>query len=269
MHTRSVLLTLILTLSSGGWASAQSKELAGIAHVAFRAADLERSRRFYENLGFEKAFEFADSGKVTELFIKVNDRQFIELYPQSQESQSVGFMHVCFEVNDIESLRKAYTNEGLNPPESRKFRAGNLLFVLHDPEGQLLEYTQYLPGSLHDADHGQHLGKERISTHLLATSTPAKDLSVEREFYSGKLGFAGTDASPTLRLPGNSGDELDLTTLSKGSAVVTFTVDNVKNAAEILKKRGLTTETQRNNVAVRDPDGTLIVFRATHKNEKE
>jgi hypothetical protein len=38
-------------------------------------------------------------------------------------------MHVFYEVHDIESLRAAYIQRGLNPPEAKKFRAGNLLFV--------------------------------------------------------------------------------------------------------------------------------------------
>ena len=60
----------------------------------------------------------------------------------------MGLIHICYEVHDIESLRNAYIKLGLNPPEAKKFRAGNLLFVLRDPEGQIVEFTQYLPGSL-------------------------------------------------------------------------------------------------------------------------
>jgi hypothetical protein len=37
-------------------------------------------------------------GVPTQSFIKINDRQFIELYPQREASQTIGFMHVCFEV---------------------------------------------------------------------------------------------------------------------------------------------------------------------------
>jgi len=145
MRIQPNFLTLVLIVLAAGCALAQSRNLAGIAHVAFRASDLDRSQKFFEDLGFEKALEFREGGKVSEVFIKVNDRQFIELYPRTQASQAIGFMHICFEATDIELLRKAYMSTGLNPPEAKKFRAGNLLFVLHDPEGQLLEYTQYLP----------------------------------------------------------------------------------------------------------------------------
>jgi len=212
MRIQPNFLTLVLIVLAAGCALAQSRNLAGIAHVAFRASDLDRSQKFFEDLGFEKALEFREGGKVSEVFIKVNDRQFIELYPRTQASQAIGFMHICFEATDIELLRKAYMSTGLNPPEAKKFRAGNLLFVLHDPEGQLLEYTQYLPDSLHDADRGQHLGNGRISMHLLAASTPAKDFVTEREFYSGRLGFGNTDSPTVLRLPGDSQDEVELKT---------------------------------------------------------
>jgi catechol 2,3-dioxygenase-like lactoylglutathione lyase family enzyme len=37
--------------------------LAGIAHVAFRVTDVQKSRDFYRTLGFEQSFEFTDTGK--------------------------------------------------------------------------------------------------------------------------------------------------------------------------------------------------------------
>jgi catechol 2,3-dioxygenase-like lactoylglutathione lyase family enzyme len=270
IRIRSTLPALLLAMLAVTCASAQSKNLAGIAHVALRVSDLERSQKFFEALGFEKAFESSESGKVSEVFIKVNDRQFIELYPRMQESQAIGFMHICFEATDIEALRKAYMSVGLNPPEAKKFRAGNLLFVLHDPEGQLLEYTQYLPGSLHDADRGQHLGSQRISTYLLAASTPASDLATQREFYSDRLGFGNTESPTALRLPGDSENEVELKSAEKGQVTqLTFSVQNTKRAGETLKKRGFTPEAAGDGLTVHDPDGNLIAFRARPKNGKE
>jgi catechol-2,3-dioxygenase len=59
-----------------------SPSLSGIAHVALRVANLDASRAFYKQLGFEEAFAFDQGGSPTEAFIKINDTQFIELYPQ-------------------------------------------------------------------------------------------------------------------------------------------------------------------------------------------
>ena len=79
-------------------------------------------------------------------------------------------------------------NEGLQPTEPKKARAGNLLFVMHGPDDQLLEYTQYMPESLHSLDRGKHLG-DRISSHILEATTPVRDLGGERAYYTDKLGI--------------------------------------------------------------------------------
>src|SRR6266478_4913764 len=188
---RKTALAVLLGLLCSQCLHAQSPDLTGIAHVAFRVNDLQKSREFYQSLGFEKAFEFTDAGKVSVSYVKVNDRQFIELIPRTSESQPGGILHTCFEVADIESLHNAYVAAGLQPTEPKKARAGNLLFVMHGPDDQLLEYTQYMPESLHSLDHGKHMG-DRISTHMLEATTPIRDLAGERAYYTDKLAFKST-----------------------------------------------------------------------------
>ena len=102
---RACLLTLFLfpTLAT---AQIPTATLAGIAHVAIRVSDLTRSRFFYQKLGFEQAFTLTKDGKTTEAFFKVNDHQFIEIYPQQDPSQSIGFMHLCFESTDLAGLHQ-------------------------------------------------------------------------------------------------------------------------------------------------------------------
>jgi len=154
----------VLGLLSALNVRAQSTDLTGIAHVALRLNDLEKSREFYRTLGFEQPFEFTDAGKISVAYIKVNDRQFIELIPRTSDSQPGGILHICFEAADIESVHQAYVERGLQPTEAKKARAGNLLFVMHGPDNQLLEYTQYMPDSLHSLDRGKHLSERRTST---------------------------------------------------------------------------------------------------------
>lgn len=131
-------LIAVLGLFSALNAGAQSTDLTGIAHVALRVNDLQKSQAFYKTLGFEEAFSFTDDGKVSVSYVKVNDRQFIELIPRISDSQPGGILHTCFEVADIEALHKAYLERGLQPTEPRKARAGNMLFVMHGPDNQLL-----------------------------------------------------------------------------------------------------------------------------------
>jgi catechol 2,3-dioxygenase-like lactoylglutathione lyase family enzyme len=251
----------IVTLSSVLNVHAQSTDLAGIAHIALRVNDLQKSRGFYHRLGFEQAFEFTDAGKTSVAYIKVNDHQFIELIPRTSDSQPGGILHTCFEVADIESLLRAYVERGLQPTEAKKGRAGNLLFVMHGPDDQLLEYTQYIPDSLHSLDHGKHMG-ERISTHLLEATTPVRDLTAERAYYTGKLAFksASSDGNEMF-VAGTSGDRLELQAGPPDAKPrVVFTVANVQQAAKELHKRGFKVQKSRRAVSVTDPDGAVLVF---------
>ena len=70
---------------------AQPANQSGIAHVAFRVASLEASRAFYNKLGFEQFFEMKQGDRTTEAFLKINDHQFIELYPRTDQ---IGRAHV-------------------------------------------------------------------------------------------------------------------------------------------------------------------------------
>jgi catechol 2,3-dioxygenase-like lactoylglutathione lyase family enzyme len=256
----SVLLAVLVSISAP-IASAQSTDLNGIAHVALRVNDLQKSRDFYNTPGFEEAFSFTDAGTVSVSYVKVNDRQFIELLPRTSESQPGGILHTCFEVADIESLHNAYVAAGVQPIEPKKARAGNLLFVMHGPDDQLLEYTQYLPESLHFRDHGKHLSPRRIAAHLLAT-TAAKALAAERSYYAVKLAFrsAGHDGNK-MYIAGKSGDQVELQAdTPEAKPRVTFVVSNVQQAVHDLRIGGLKVRISRHAVLVTDPDGTVIVF---------
>jgi catechol 2,3-dioxygenase-like lactoylglutathione lyase family enzyme len=243
---------------------AQSPALAGIAHVAFRVTDVDKSRDFYQKLGFEQAFEFRDAkGKTSVSYIKVNDRQFIELYQRAEPSQAAGFMHLCFEATDLEALGREYQKRGIDAPAPRKARAGNLLFAIHDPEGQLIEYTQYLPGSLHFDDRGKDLGTRRVSEHFVRVTTAVKNVTAEAAFYVGKLAFseAHRASNVDLRLPGDSGEEVGLGPASPDTKPeILFEVSKLQPAGEDLRKRGLTIRTEGNAISVADPDGNVITF---------
>jgi len=255
-------LITVLVCASAAVAKAQSTDLTGIAHVALRVNDLQKARDFYSTLGFEEAFSFTDAGKVSVSYVKVNDRQFIELIPRSSDSQPGGILHTCFEVADIEALHEAYVAAGLQPTEAKKARAGNLLFVMHGPDNQLLEYTQYLPDSLHSQDHGKHLSPRRISSHLLATTTAAKDLAVERSYYTGKLAFRSAGrVGNEMYVAGKSGDRVELQADTQDAKPrVTFAVSNVRQTARDLRSRGLKVQKSGHGVSVIDPDGTVLVF---------
>jgi catechol 2,3-dioxygenase-like lactoylglutathione lyase family enzyme len=262
MTAKSIIVRVYLVCIAACAVMAQSSDLSGIAHVALRVADLEKSRTFYEKLGFEQAFQFDQDGKVTQAFIKINDNQFIELYPRTEEAQAIGFMHVCYEAEKIDEVRAAYAKRGLAPTEVKKARAGNLLFVLHDPENGLVEYTQYLPGSLHSEDRGKHLGEHRIATRLEDVAVPVKDSASEALFYVQKLGFHESKRPPdqALLVPGSRDRVSLISTQKQAEAKLGFAVASLRRTKLQLRSAGLVARDQRHSIAVDDPDGNSIVF---------
>jgi catechol 2,3-dioxygenase-like lactoylglutathione lyase family enzyme len=253
------LAALLLFLFFVTPAQEPTPALAGIAHVAFRVRDVAKSRDFYHALGFEEAFSFNDPGKPPVSYVKVNDRQFIELYGRADDTQPLGLMHVCYEAADIQSVWSEYAKRGIDSPQPRKARAGNLLFVFRDPENQVIEFTQYLPGSLHFEDRGKHLGEHRISQELVSAAVPVRDLASEVVFYKEKLAFEKSAEENTLKLSGMSGHKLQLAS-SDSAARITFVISDLAATSAELRRRSLNVTEAKDSVTVTDPDGNIVDF---------
>jgi catechol 2,3-dioxygenase-like lactoylglutathione lyase family enzyme len=237
----------------------------GIAHIAFRVSDLDREIAFLGKLGYQESFTIANAGKTTEAFIKINDREFIELYPQTDRSQPLGWMHVCYEAGDLNALQHYYATEGLNPTPVRKAAAGNLISSINDPEHGVTEFTQYMPGSRHTLDVGQHLGTGRISNELMGIALPVREGAAMKEFYTD-LGFEAEDSNGTVRLtaPGAPDLHMELRAATAGSQPeFLFPVPDARKAYEALEYAGVNAQRNGGLVFVKDPDGNLFVFLST------
>lgn len=239
--------------------------IIGIAHVAFRVSDLDREISFLGKLGYQQSFAMTNAGKTTEVVIKINDREFIELFPQTDPSQPLGWMHVCFEAGDLNLLQQYYASEGLNPSPVRKAAAGNLIAFFNDPEGRITEFTQYMPGSRHTLDIGQHLGPARVSTELMGIDLPVREGAAMKEFYTD-LGFQAEDTNGNVRLttPGAPDLHMELRAAVRGSRPeFLFPVADAKKAYEALEYAGVNAQRNGGLIFVPDPDGNLFVFLST------
>ncbi len=176
-----------------GIAWGQPLPLEGIACASFRVSDLERSRAYYTGrLGYQQAFELKNAGVTTNAFLKVNEDQYIELEPGLSPSENVRLTRIAFQTTDIESLRRALSARGLNPPTAAQTSDGNLAFSLHDPEGQRLDFVEYLDGSLEAKTRGKFLDSRRISDHLqhVGVVVPKERVDAAMHFYHDQLGMA-------------------------------------------------------------------------------
>jgi catechol 2,3-dioxygenase-like lactoylglutathione lyase family enzyme len=260
-----VALSFFYTSTNVAQEPTKTTNLAGIAHAAIRVADLDASRSFYEKLGFEEAFFMSQNGKTTQSFIKVNDRQFIELYPRRQPSEPVGFMHICFESTAIEALNSAYAARGLSPIPVRRAGAGNLLFTMQGPEKQNIEYTQYMPGSKHTNDRGLHLGAHRIADQIVAMGIEMQDPAAAVAYYKEKLDFKPGHAlqpgQTWLELPGLPSQQVEIVQHAPGTAFqFFFSVPDLKRTAAQLKSLQIPVQKQKKALLIQDPDGNHILF---------
>src|SRR5580704_16775625 len=238
----------------------------GIAHVAIRVHDLAASVAFYQKLGFEQAFDLRKNDVPYESFIKTNRHQFIELYPVTEHDPAIGFLHLCFEGIDLNVIHDDYLSRGLTPTAVRKAGAGNLLFTMAGPEQpfgpQNIEYTQYMPGSLHSDDNGKHLGPERVATKLIAVALAMKDPAAARDFYINQLHFkpiAGDQMD--MHMPGESGQEIEIVTAAFGTkAGLAFSSENLSKAARHLHKEGIAAVKKGTSLTITDPDGNTLLL---------
>jgi catechol 2,3-dioxygenase-like lactoylglutathione lyase family enzyme len=247
----------------------------GIAHIAIRVKDIAASVAFYNKLGYQQAFAMTrPDGTVTQSFIKINDKQFIELYPINPANPTQDkpeFLHLCFEGVDLNAIHDAYVAEGLTPISVRKAGAGNLLFTLKGPQQfrdpQNIEYTQYQPGSLHTNDIGLHVGPERIADTMTAVTLAMQDPAAASAFYHDKLGFVPIHGVPGagmgFRLPGSSGQAIyivDLDPLGSKSEIFLETASIAKAQAQLTAQKVpfIPSKGGDSAIIVTDPDGNIL-----------
>ncbi len=243
--------------------------IIGIAHIAFRVSDLDREIAFLGKLGYEESFAITNGGSTTEVFIKINDRQFIELYPQTAPTQPIGWMHVCYEVGDLNILYKFYDSMGLKLRPVQKAAAGNLISSVNDPEGRVTEFTQYMPGSRHTLDRGQHLGVGRISTELMGFDLPIREGAAMKEFYTD-LGFEAENVNGNVRLTAPAAPDLHIeirAVTPNSQPEFLFPVPDARKAADEMKQAGLKATRLDKILFVHDPDGNAFVFLETGPNK--
>ena len=177
--------------------SAQSPKrpkILGLAHVAFFAHDFDQSRKFYgEFLGFDEVFPLKNpDGTPSMTFFKINDRQYIELFPE-KTAGSDRLSHIAFETDNAEALRVYLGSKGVKvPSEVKAGRIGNVAFNITDPAGHTVEMVQYMPDGQTMLNFGKHLGADRISQHMTHVGIIVTDLEPEYRFYTEVLGFTET-----------------------------------------------------------------------------
>lgn len=191
----SLVLGMVFAAAALAQPALRRPPITGLAHVGLHTANLAAARHFYGDvLGFEQPFTVNKPGGGLMLtYFKVNDHQYIEVFPDLASPDADRLSHIAFETTDVRALRNYLAANGVKVPAQLKPGLdGNLSMMIQDPEGHNIEFVQYLPGSLHSRNFGKFLGPKRISHHLLHAGFVVHNRAAEYHFFHDILGFQET-----------------------------------------------------------------------------
>ena len=166
-------------------------KILGVAHISLYVHDMEKARAFYHDfLGYSEPFHLDNpDGSLSLTFIKVNDRQYIELAPEKQPGTD-RLNHISIETDDAEAMRVYLAANGVKVPATvPKGRIRNSNFNIKDPDGHTVEIVQYEPDGWSRRDAGKFMDGPRISTRIMHLGISVRHLEPAMKFYGGLLGF--------------------------------------------------------------------------------
>ncbi|HLK62484.1 MAG TPA: VOC family protein [Bryobacteraceae bacterium] len=200
------LLTLLaILLPAAAWLPAQTAparpKILGIAHMAIYVRDLAKTRQFYEDfLGFAEPFTLPQrdgSPGVRIAFVKVNDRQYIEIFTEPDRGEGQ-LNHISIYTDDAERMRDYLLAKGIAPMGNAsmgpvpKGQTGNKNFNVKDPDGHIVEIVEYQPDSWTAQHAGKDMPSTRVAESIMHLGFLVDDLAKSAQFYAGILGFQET-----------------------------------------------------------------------------
>lgn len=189
---KTVLAALLsLAMAASAADAPRRPRITGIAHIALYVHDIQKARGFYKDfLGFDEPFLLnKPDGSLSLTFIKVNDRQYIELFPETAPGTD-RLNHISIETDDAEAMRLYLGAHGVKVPgKTPKGRIGNSNFNVKDPDGHTLEIVQYEPDGWSMQNKGKYLGADRVSEKMMHIGILVGQLEPAMKFYRDLLGF--------------------------------------------------------------------------------
>jgi lactoylglutathione lyase len=167
-------------------------KVLGVAHVALYIKDLAKTRQFYENfLGYGEPFTLPNkSGDGVRIaFVKINDRQYLELFNESDRGEGQ-LNHISIYTDNADRMRDYLASKNVAvPAKVGKGQTGNKNFNIKDPDGHIVEVVEYQPASWTTRENGKSMPSSRISSQIMHAGFLAGDLEKSTAFYCGILGF--------------------------------------------------------------------------------
>ena len=121
---------------------------SGIQHIGIPSVDMDQTCKFYEELGFERAFETIIRGSQRVVFLRFAN-VVVEAYEASQACDTGAIDHIAIDCQDIEGAyafarEKGYkiVSEGIEALDF--WENGVRFFILEGPNNERIEIDQRL-----------------------------------------------------------------------------------------------------------------------------
>jgi lactoylglutathione lyase len=130
--------------------------IVGLAHVAIKVTDLDRSLDFYINrLGFPEMLRLnKDDGSTWLVYLRITDDQYLEVFPGAENDRAPGWdangmNHMCLAVEDIDAVVQRIEAAGIALLLPLKLAVdGNRQAWIEDPDGNRIELMEMDANSL-------------------------------------------------------------------------------------------------------------------------
>ncbi len=244
----AIILSIILLSLNLSAQEMKRPAIWGIAKITFSVSDFETARSYYGKfLGFQECFSY-QSDKGTVVSFKVNDRQFLEFIQNKSAGEKPRMLSVSFETDNADQMRMYLGSNGIVvPPSVTTDGAGNDVFTVSDPTGNMIEFIEFKANSLHKKSAGKFVSDTRISRRIHHAGLYAEKVLVKDPFYVGALNFRmiwkypddqSVDPSFLYLAMPECTENIEL--LSSGDASANhpcFLVDDMQEAIYTLKER--------------------------------
>lgn len=196
MNLRCLLFASALAIPLAAQDAPKRPRITGISHAAFYVSDMARARAFYEGfLGYQSPFSIPRKDPKEQLvWIKINDRQSVELFPGSEVSPEADRLyHIAVETDDAEGMRLYLQAKGVAvPPKTGIGKIGNKNYFVKDPSGNTVEIVEYLADGWTLREKGKFMPATRIATRMSHVGVMIGQLNTALKFYGDILGFKET-----------------------------------------------------------------------------
>jgi lactoylglutathione lyase len=190
-RTRLALAVLAAAAAPTAAADVPRPRITGVSHIALYVHDVDKALAFYKDfLGFDEPYRLMrGKGGLHLTFIKINDRQCIELFPE-KEAGTDRLNHIALEVEDADAMRLYLASKGVRVPDTTPVgRIGNANFNITDPDGHTVEIVQYRPVGWTLREKGKFLPDGRVSARLAHVGIAVGSLDRAMAFYRDLLGL--------------------------------------------------------------------------------